>query len=774
MTRSDMPEGWTVALPWQADAAQRRKIPAQIDAGDDVSVAIGGIGAGAITRGVNGGFTRWSLKAGRLHMQDWAANGFALWHRGHGARCLRPEGDDAPEGWAFDPQGTQTALFPRLSHDYRSGDISLRIDQITPVLPDLGDDRDLPAGIFRLTLSNHGASETEAAAMFSFLNLIGWFQGFGPPGQPAGVSGQWNRAVEADGLRGVLMSRDADEMDEGEGQMLLAARPSEGWDLTLAAAFDPRREGKAIWESFSTEGRIAAPGEGWGSGGGFSEFPPPRHCAAIAAKTRLGPGETRQIDMALAWDMPVIRFGQGRRHYRHYTARWGRDGQSAAAIATHALTRADHWFEAASGFHQRAVRGIAAPAPVAHLAINELYMMNDGLTVWTAADADQPAHFGVIECPDYPLYNTLDLWVYAAASVSRFFPDIAAQVTRDFAAEIARDDPQPRFHLRSAGRFPRQRAGMAPHDLGAPNADPFIRANDYAYQDSSRWKDLNAMFAICAWRDVRQDEALAAPLSGPINAAMEALLQFDRDGDGVIENDGFPDQTFDNIPMKGISAYCGGLWLAALRATVEITRRAGDPGKAEAWQDMAKRGAKAWHEALWTGSYYRVDSEGAFQDAVFAEQLYGPGLARMLGLGDIAPPDAARMALREVHRRNFREAGRARGVMAMSSATHSSALYAPKGEEGLQWDEVLVGFNYSVAATMRAYGLEAEATGIMQALAAELGSRRGLHFRTPAAFMADQPRIRAQMNMRPMGIWAYADAAEVPPKLADILPLGVV
>ncbi|WBU54534.1 GH116 family glycosyl hydrolase [Paracoccus sp. SCSIO 75233] len=771
MTR---PDGWTVSLPWQPEQAQSRKIPAQIDAGGDVSVAIGGIGAGAITRGVNGGFTRWSLKAGRLHVQEWPENGFALWHGPGTARALRPGADDAPQGWRFDPEGKQCALFPRVTHEYLAGDLTLRIDQLAPVLPDLGDERDLPAGLFRVTLTNNGAAPTEAAVMLSFLNLIGWFQGFGPPGQHAGIAGQWNRDIADGDLRGVLMSRDAAEMDEGEGQMVIAARETENWQLSTCPAFDPGREGAAFWARFDRDGTLDAPGPGWTSGGGFSEFPPPRPCGAIAAKTALAAGQTRQIDLVLAWDMPVICFGQGRRHLRHYTAKWGGDGQNAAAIAAHALTRANLWFDAAAQFHARAVSEIAAPAPVAHLAINELYLMNDGLTVWTAPQDGEPAHFGIIECPDYPLYDTLDLWVYASAAVSRFFPDIAAQVTGDFIAQLPVEDAEQRFHLRSTARFPRQLADMAPHDLGAPNADPFIRSNDYAYQDSSRWKDLNAMLVICAWRDIRQDHSLAAKWAEPLHRAMSALSRFDRDGDCVIENDGIPDQTFDNIPMKGISAYCGGLWLAAARALSEISRIAGDELRRDAWLDMATRGAKAWHQALWTGSYYRVDSEGAFQDAVFAEQLYGPGLARMLGLGDLVPVEAAQSALRVVHDRNFRAAGQGRGVMAMSSATHSSAIYAPKGEEGLQWDEVLVGFNYSVAATMRAYGLTAEAAEIMQALAQELGPRRGLHFRTPAALMADQPRIRAQMNMRPMGIWAYADAAEGEPKLADILPLGAV
>ena len=98
--------------------------------------------------------------------------------------------------------------------------------------------------------------------------------------------------------------------------------------------------------------------------------------------------------------------------------------------------------------------------------------------------------------------------------------------------------------------------------------------------------------------------------------------------------------------------------------------------------------------------------------------------------------------------------------MAITSAAHSSELYAPKGEEGLQWDEMLVGFNYSFAAQLRVFGMEEECRTLMVALARELGPQRGLHFRTPAALHPTKPLFRAQMNLRPLGIWALALAAD--------------
>ena len=55
-------------------------------------------------------------------------------------------------------------------------------------------------------------------------------------------------------------------------------------------------------------------------------------------------------------------------------------------------------------------------------------------------------------------------------------------------------------------------------------------------------------------------------------AVMAKMQDFDTDNDGMIENEGFPDQTYDIWSAKGPSAYSGGLWLAALQAASCLAR----------------------------------------------------------------------------------------------------------------------------------------------------------------------------------------------------------
>ena len=52
-----------------------------------------------------------------------------------------------------------------------------------------------------------------------------------------------------------------------------------------------------------------------------------------------------------------------------------------------------------------------------------------------------------------------------------------------------------------------------------------------------------------------------------VKAAMEYCMQFvGGAGDGcMVQNEGFPDQTYDTWDARGTSAYCGGIWVAALK-----------------------------------------------------------------------------------------------------------------------------------------------------------------------------------------------------------------
>ena len=109
-----------------------------------------------------------------------------------------------------------------------------------------------------------------------------------------------------------------------------------------------------------------------------------------------------------------------------------------------------------------------------------------------------------------------------------------------------------------------------PHDLGTPSGYPLTHYNSYCFQPVHRWKDLGPKFILQVYRDIvctnNYENFLKTYGWKAIICVMEdSIKRFDKDNDGMIENEGFPDQTYDVWAPKGISAYTGGLWLAALQ-----------------------------------------------------------------------------------------------------------------------------------------------------------------------------------------------------------------
>ena len=79
------------------------------------------------------------------------------------------------------------------------------------------------------------------------------------------------------------------------------------------------------------------------------------------------------------------------------------------------------------------------------------------------------------------------------------------------------------------------------------------------FQPSSqpyRWKDLNSKFVLQVYRDYALDPTRAMGFLRScwpsVRLAIDYLLQFDVEGCGVPQNQGFPDQTYSYIVIMSI------------------------------------------------------------------------------------------------------------------------------------------------------------------------------------------------------------------------------
>ncbi|KAL5555108.1 hypothetical protein UlMin_037344 [Ulmus minor] len=376
--------------------------------------------------------------------------------------------------------------------------------------------------------------------------------------------------------------------------------------------------------------------------------------------------------------------------------------------------------------------------------------------------------FLYLEGVEYQMYNTYDVHFYSSFALVMLFPKLELSVQRDFAAAVMMHDPSKMKLLNDGQWVPRKVLGAVPHDIGIN--DPWFEVNAYNLYNTDRWKDLNPKFVLQIYRDVvaTGDKKFAQAVWPSVYVAMAYMDQFDKDGDGMIENEGFPDQTYDTWSVFGVSAYSGGLWVAALQAASALAHVVGDEDCEEYfWHKFQK--AKAVYQKLWNGSYFNYDSSGrSSSKSIQADQLAGQWYARACGLSPIVDEDKARSALEKIFNYN---------VLKVKEGRHGAVNgMLPDGKVDLttmQSREIWSGVTYALAATMiQEDMIDAgfkTASGNYEAAWSEDGL--GYSFQTPEAWNTND-EYRSLAYMRPLAIWAMQWALTRPklPEQAEMKP----
>ncbi|KAL3515755.1 hypothetical protein ACH5RR_022657 [Cinchona calisaya] len=369
--------------------------------------------------------------------------------------------------------------------------------------------------------------------------------------------------------------------------------------------------------------------------------------------------------------------------------------------------------------------------------------------------------FLYLEGIEYHMCNTYDVHFYASFALLMLFPKLELSIQRDFAAAVMMHDPSKMRLLHDGKLVPRKVLGAVPHDIGMN--DPWFEVNFYNLHNTDRWKDLNPKFVLQVYRDVvaTGDKKFAEAVWPSVYVAMAYMDQFDKDGDGMIENEGFPDQTYDTWSVSGVSAYCGGLWVAALQAASALAGEVGDKGSEDYfWIKFQK--AKKVYEKLWNGSYFNYDNSGGnASSSIQADQLAGQWYARACGLLPIVDEEKAKLTLEKVY--NFNVLRVKDGKMGAINGM------LPNGEPDMscmQSREIWSGVTYAVAAAMIHEDLMdlafKTAGGIHEVGWSNEGF--GYSFQTPEGWSVEG-KYRSLGYMRPLGIWAMQWALTQQPKL---------
>lgn len=287
---------------------------------------------------------------------------------------------------------------------------------------------------------------------------------------------------------------------------------------------------------------------------------------AVCVTSKLPPRGRCRLEFSLAWDMPRIMFGaQGQVYYRRYTRFFGSDGDAAPALSHYALCQYADWEERISAWQSPVLDDRSLPAWYKSALFNELYFLADGGTVWLEVPEDslpeelggsmcqlrplltEYGRFGYLEGQEYRMYNTYDVHFYASFALIMLWPKLELSLQYDMALATLGEDLTWRRYLMSGVMAPVKRRNVIPHDIGDPDDEPWLRVNAYVIHDTADWKDLNLKFVLQVYRDyyLTGDQGFLRDMWPVCLAVMESEMKFDKDQDGLIENGGYADQTYD-------------------------------------------------------------------------------------------------------------------------------------------------------------------------------------------------------------------------------------
>jgi len=744
----------------------------------DKGVPLGGLGCGTITRGCRGDFNRWALKPGDYSYRTVDADQFSLRVKREGeeprAVVLNPgkpkEKTLQDWGWGLKESGvTYRALFPHAWHDYLEPlpGISAFCRQVSPVIPHNYKESSYPASTFVWKVENTGKMAAEVSLMFTFQNGTG-----GPNDLRGGHRiNPIHHDMDSNHIHGLELMhihrhpkplepgqklRDQTEYEDvlnfGMGAICKgdASISVQTWPVNQVGA-------ENLWDDFVNNGMLS---------GEIDQEPSPLGTAiagAICARGRIPAGESREIVFALVWDMPIARFPEGRGWRRRYTKFFGDKGEAVPALLNEALINYSGWEAAIDDWQLPILENEDLPLWYRQMLFNETYYLVDGGTIWTNGLAEEVetgqfpipepdiGHFAYLESHEYRMYNTYDVHFYASFALAMLWPALELSLQRDFAHALKMEDDQIITYFFSGDKARRKVAGVIPHDLGSPLEDPWLRINAYNAQDISRWKDLNPKFVLQVARDyfLTGDRAFLEGVWPAVKDAINTMFRFDKDNDSMIENDGFPDQTYDVWSAKGPSAYCGGLWLACLQAGAALAAVIEDYALASDYKQKFEVGRKVYESELWNGEYYNYDASASkHQDSIMADQLAGHWYSLACGLGGVVSKEHALLALKKVYESNVLgfENGRLGAMNGMR----------PNGDldrTALQSMEIWTGTTFAVAAAMLQAGLGEEGFNTAKGIYNMVYEDYGLWFQTPEAMSAFES-VRAISYMRPLAIWA--------------------
>ena len=314
---------------------------------------------------------------------------------------IKPE--DALQDWNWkSPNGEYSGCFPRSWTDYDVKHLDKRLKisckQISPVIPNNYKESSYPVCLFVWSIENtHPKKSIDVSLMFTFQNGTGQLSDY--KGGHKNQKFQQEEEEEENDIIGIelihnktktcvegenfvtykdplsfgIASKKADKI-QSNGEILPIS--DDDCQLSSVNSFQTTSHGDQLWRSFSLTGKAILPDnndesiEGIGIG------------SAVANKVKVEANSKVEIVFSLAWDHPIVRFGEGRGVHPRYTKFYGISGNNVQQICKDSLNQWRLWDEEINKWQMPIINDKNLPNWYKKALFNELYYIVAGGSLW--------------------------------------------------------------------------------------------------------------------------------------------------------------------------------------------------------------------------------------------------------------------------------------------------------------------------------------------------------------------------------------------------------
>ena len=559
-------------------------------------------------------------------------------------------------------------------HD-RELPVKVILEAYNPLIPMDLKNSAIPAGIFRIKVTNTSSDIVEVNLLGTQQNAVG-FSGYDTI---AGPDNRMNRGY-GQNINTIINGpqKTSLEMTGKGGSMQLSVFEKE---VSYSASWENL---SSLYSDFISDGILS------GEKKASSPNPGITVDGALATGFTLNPNDEKVVTFVLSWHFPGGTFGKKESTAYNADSKWYfpeagsyyENWWSNAGDVDHYVFENFDYLDSTTRLYHETLYSSTIPRYVLDRISSNISVLKSPTTFWT-----KDGYFGIWESTSnyQEWFGNCKHVIHYAQGHARLFPEL--------------------------GRILRK------IDLDTQTSEGLLPARD--------GQILNAMDGhfgtiLGVYREhllSENNDFLSAAWPRTKKAMDYAISVYDSNHDGMLS--GSYHNTLD-CNVSGTSPWIGTLYLAALNASEKMASIMGEPEAAAKYQKIWTRGSENQNKQLWDESlgYYTEQSENLpntliMGDAVSIDMFLGQWWANQLNLGQIYPVERTKSGLAKIFSINkFTDTGEGykpsfRDFLGTGDTGWQMFVHRGEipGNSIRYYNEVMSGFEYAAAATMLQYGM---------------------------------------------------------------------